>query len=86
MVLLSLFICRPVAYNWDPTIPGGTCGNSTTAYLAAHASHFCIDSVIALLPARVLWSLKMPMYKKVATIILFALGALYVLPGPVALL
>lgn len=76
-ILVIFLICRPLAYNWDPTLDGG-CGDSKTAYLSIHISNFIIDSLIAILPARTLWKLQMRTARKIQIIALFALGALYV--------
>ena len=76
-ILVVFLLCQPFAFNWDKTIDG-KCGNLNAAYLIVHASNFVIDSSIALLPAPVLWGLKLPTAKKVGVVLMFALGALYV--------
>jgi hypothetical protein len=77
-ILVVFILCQPFAFNWDKTI-AGKCGNLNAAYLTVHASNFVIDSSIALLPTPVLWGLKLPTAKKLGVMLMFALGALYVL-------
>jgi hypothetical protein len=69
-------ICQPVAFNWDPTISGGKCGDTAVAYISMHVSNVIIDMTIALLPVPVLWGLKMNTGKRMAIIFMFALGSL----------
>ncbi|KAL4926726.1 uncharacterized protein BDV17DRAFT_293307 [Aspergillus undulatus] len=33
VVLETLLLCRPLAFNWDTTIPGGGCGNRNATYV-----------------------------------------------------
>ncbi|KAI0538970.1 hypothetical protein GGR58DRAFT_466136 [Xylaria digitata] len=73
-ILLALD-CHPFAFNWDKTIPGGYCVNIKASYLSAHVANLTVDSSIAFLPAPVLWGLQMPLRKKIAITVLFALGA-----------
>lgn len=75
--LVAAFIsCMPLSYNWDPTVEGGHCGNVAAAYITLHASNVVIDATIALLPAPLLWKLRMERSKRVGIILMFALGAL----------
>lgn len=75
-MVACFMICQPVAFNWDPTIPGGKCGDTAVAYISMHVSNVIIDITIALLPVPVLWGLKMNTGKRVAIIFMFALGSL----------
>jgi hypothetical protein len=76
-MLIAFLICRPFAFNWNATIPGGTCSGAGTAYLAVHSFNVALDMSIAVLPAPVLWKLQMKTGRKIAVIFMFALGALY---------
>ena len=78
-ILLAFLICHPLSMNWDPTTPGGYCGNEEAAYLAAHSFNFIGDFSLALLPLPALWKLQMPTRKKVQISFMFMLGILYVL-------
>ena len=75
-ILVAFLMCRPLAFNWDKTIPGGHCGNEVAAYIAAHTINFIIDVSLAILPMPILWGLQMSLRKKVELSIMFSLGAL----------
>lgn len=83
--VIIFLLCRPLAFNWDTTIPGGSCGNINAAYLSIMSANFFLDSGIALLPTMVLLSLQMPTKQKIGIGIMFALGVLYVRPVPTCL-
>jgi hypothetical protein len=75
-MIAAFLVCRPVAFNWDQSIPGGHCGNAEAAYIAMHTSNILIDVCIALLPASLLWKLQMKTSKKLGIIAMFSLGTL----------
>jgi hypothetical protein len=79
-ILGSFLLCRPLAYNWDATIPGGHCGDTTAAYIALHAANVAIDVIVAMLPIPLLWNIQLPTRKKLTVMAMFALGGLSVLP------
>ena len=39
-------LCRPFAYNWDKSIPGGECGASDPAYITIAALDILGDAMI----------------------------------------
>lgn len=71
-----LLICRPVVFNWDKTIVGGTCSTEETPFLASACINMSIDVIIVVLPMPMLWRLQMPTQKKVALSGIFGIGAL----------
>jgi len=73
IVLQLLLICRPIAKNWNPLLPGH-CGDPGKAYLTSHIIILLVDISIALLPTPVLWRLKMPLSKKITVSFLFGIG------------
>ncbi|MCJ1264136.1 hypothetical protein MMC22_004007 [Lobaria immixta] len=75
-ILAAFLICRPLAFNWDITIPGGHCGNKVAVYIAAHTINFVVDVSLAILPMPILWGLQMSMRKKIELSIMFSLGTL----------
>jgi hypothetical protein len=77
-IIAAFLVCCPVAFNWDPTIPGGRCGNAAAAYIAMHTANIILDASIAVLPAPLLWKLQMKLSRKIGIIFMFSLGALYV--------
>ncbi|KAI0410957.1 hypothetical protein F5X98DRAFT_384561 [Xylaria grammica] len=69
-----LLLCRPLAYQWDKSIPGGVCGSFFQSYYSTHIIIFITDFALALLPVPVLWKLKMEPRKKISVALMFALG------------
>ncbi|KAJ2989964.1 hypothetical protein NUW58_g3198 [Xylaria curta] len=72
--LAIVLLCRPLAYQWDKTIPGGECGNFLASYYGAHVIIFTLDIILTVLPIPVLWQLKMDMKKKIVVTLMFGLG------------
>jgi hypothetical protein len=77
-ILAGCLICRPFAYNWDKTIPGGYCGNQVTSFTITGIINVVTDVVVLVLPMPNLSKLQMATYKKVTLIAVFGLGAVYV--------
>jgi len=75
ITLEAVFICRPIAFNWDKTIPDGKCGDNIAAFLSQTAINIAIDIAIFILPLPSLWSLQMPFAKKFGIWIMFSVGA-----------
>ncbi|KAL4733773.1 hypothetical protein BDV11DRAFT_199484 [Aspergillus similis] len=74
-ILAGCLICRPFAYNWDQTIPGGHCGNQVTSFQITGTINLLTDVVVLVLPMPNLSKLQMATYKKVTLIAVFGLGA-----------
>ncbi|KAF9737638.1 hypothetical protein PMIN06_003911 [Paraphaeosphaeria minitans] len=74
VTLSGLLYCKPLAFAWDPTIPGGKCGNATQAYLSAHIINLVLDIAVALAPIPVLAKLQLKKAKKIEITGIFALG------------
>ena len=73
----DVFECKPVEFQWDYTIQGGTCVSGNSLVNAAYA--FSVLSVLsdwfyALLPIPMLWSVKMNQQTKAAIIVILSLG------------
>ncbi|KAL4783836.1 hypothetical protein BJX76DRAFT_368090 [Aspergillus varians] len=73
-ILAGCLICRPFAFNWDPSIPGGKCGNQVTSFTVTGVINLLTDVVVLVLPMPSLSRLQMAMYKKVTLIAVFGLG------------
>lgn len=67
-------LCHPVAYSWDPSIPGGYCTNQNLAFLIAGSTNFALDIIVVVLPTPILWSLRLPLKKKIGVVAMFSLG------------
>ncbi|KAK8071294.1 hypothetical protein PG997_011497 [Apiospora hydei] len=76
-ILLGFLICRPFAFNWDHTIPNGTCGNQVLSYQITGALNLVTDVVTLVLPIPHLIKLQMPLYRKVILQSVFALGIFF---------
>ncbi|KAL4757705.1 putative integral membrane protein [Aspergillus foveolatus] len=74
-ILAGCLICRPFAYNWDKTIPGGYCGDQVTSFTITGIINLVTDVVVLVLPMPNLSKLQMATYKKVTLIAVFGLGA-----------
>ncbi|GES63288.1 integral membrane protein [Aspergillus terreus] len=73
-ILVGCLICRPFAYNWDQTIPGGSCGNQVTSFTATGVINLVTDVVVLVTPMPLLYRLQMAMYKRVTLMTVFGLG------------
>ncbi|MCJ1373405.1 hypothetical protein MMC20_004633 [Loxospora ochrophaea] len=76
VILGTCLLCRPFAFAWDKTIPGGHCGDATKNYLAIGIVNMIIDFSIVALPMPILWKLQMPFEKKMAVSGILSLGLL----------
>ncbi|KAK4032018.1 hypothetical protein C8A01DRAFT_20849 [Parachaetomium inaequale] len=72
-ILGILLICRPIALNWDLTLPG-TCGDVRLYYLWLGGINVVAEAMILLLPVPFLYRLQMKTYKKLVAIGLFSIG------------
>ncbi|KAH6693896.1 integral membrane protein [Plectosphaerella plurivora] len=74
-VITAVFKCRPIAYWWDRTIPGGKCINVQAWFHAQTIPGIILDFIIMALPLRTIWGLGLPMPKKIALVGIFAVGS-----------
>lgn len=74
-VLVVIFPCFPVAKSWDVTISGGYCINLPVFYLANLSLNSATDIAVLILPFPLLWSMRMPLRKKVAVTSIFMTGS-----------
>ncbi|KAI4241318.1 MAG: hypothetical protein L6R40_004624 [Gallowayella cf. fulva] len=77
-----LLVCYPISVNWtglgwDPHY----CVDSSALYISQAWSDVATDVVIMALPIPCIWTLQMPMQKKLAVCGIFLLGALTVAAG-----
>ncbi|KAI9728095.1 MAG: hypothetical protein M1834_007811 [Cirrosporium novae-zelandiae] len=73
LILETLFLCRPLAYNWDQTIDG-TCGNRNTTFVSAGVLNMITDILIMLLPIPHIWKLQLQMANNISLVAIFSLG------------
>jgi hypothetical protein len=74
VILQTLLICRPVAFNWDQTVPGGTCGDQKTADEVIGIFNILFDVSIIALPMPMLWNLQIVLHRKLALSAIFGMG------------
>ncbi|KAL6716937.1 hypothetical protein ACLMJK_004849 [Lecanora helva] len=73
-LLVFFFLCHPVAYEWNKDIRGGTCLDTVAAFYSISAINLGLDLVVVVLPMPILWTLQMPVSKKVAISLIFGMG------------
>lgn len=76
-VLGACLICQPVSFNWNPSIPGGYCGNQKSLDLFIGIFNLLTDVTVVVLPMPVLWGLQMAVGKKLVLSSMFGLGITY---------
>lgn len=72
-IAAALLICRPLARNWDFTLPG-TCGSQPDFYFAMGVVNLITDAVLIALPMPYLYKLAMPKRKKFLAMGLLSIG------------
>ncbi|KXX72992.1 hypothetical protein MMYC01_210536 [Madurella mycetomatis] len=72
-ILGALFLCRPIAFNWDKTLEG-TCGDNRLFYIWLGGINVVAEAVVLLLPLPFIYRLQMKMFKKLVVIGLFSIG------------
>ena len=58
-VLAIIFICHPVQFFWDKTIPNGHCGNDFGILYGIAGPNIATDIAVLILPMPILWKLQM---------------------------
>lgn len=79
-VLAVCLICRPLAFSWDPSIRGGTCGDQKSLDLYIGILNLFVDITVVVLPMPVLWGLQMAVSRKLVLSGMFGLGIMYAHP------
>jgi hypothetical protein len=69
-----IFVCDPIAYNWNPTIPGGHCFDRKPFAMWTAGVTIATDLVTVALPFWIFLSLRMNRKIKVAVLFVFAIG------------
>lgn len=77
-VALSFGACRPFAYNWDRSIPGGHCIDESAFYRFGSLPNIITDVAILVLPLPLVWNLQTSRNVKVGLTLTFMTGSLYV--------
>lgn len=81
--LISMFGCSPIAATWDLSLmPGASCMNQLTKYMALSILNIIIEVFTLVLPIPIIAGLQMPKRQKVSVCGIFATGGLYVINAP----
>ncbi|KAJ6039160.1 hypothetical protein N7499_003021 [Penicillium canescens] len=73
-LFVDIFQCRPIAYVYDMSIPGGTCIDQGGFYVSTAALNLLTDLVVLSIPIIITWSLQMPLRRKIAVCVILCLG------------
>ena len=76
IILESFLLCHPVAFNWNPTLPEGGCGNRNAAFVVAGVLNMVTDFMVMLLPIPYIWKLQLPVGRKIGLSVAFSIGLL----------
>ncbi|KAF2734497.1 hypothetical protein EJ04DRAFT_493425 [Polyplosphaeria fusca] len=80
-VLTSFFICWPYAYNWNPAIEGGHCGNIPASYCWIGIPNLVGDILILVLPMPAIRQLQCSAPVKVGLFLTFSTGSIGMIAG-----
>lgn len=77
VTLVTIFQCKPIAFNWNKKIQGGKCLNLRGAFSIANAPpNIGIDIVLLAMPIGKIWRLNLRERQKWALSGIFLLGGL----------
>jgi uncharacterized membrane protein YkgB len=82
--LASVLQCIPIPRAWNKNI-NGVCLNTTVFWYANAGFSIVGDLILLALPMPILYSLKLPLNQRLAVMMLFSLGILWVVIRPVLL-
>ncbi|KAL7948446.1 hypothetical protein V8C42DRAFT_314482 [Trichoderma barbatum] len=71
---VAIFQCTPIAYGWNPTIPGGYCVNYGALVLVAGICNIITDFIILAMPIPLVLKLNLSPQRKRMVIFTFAMG------------
>ena len=74
IILTTCLLCRPIAYRWNKTIEGGTCGEQKSFDMFVAVFNLLLDVTTVVLPMPILWGLQMAFGKKIALTLMFGMG------------
>ena len=72
----TVFNCHPVAYDWDRSIPNGSCGEPQKVFITGLALNLFTDICIVALPIPMIWKIQISLSEKIAVSGAFLLGGL----------
>ncbi|THV54676.1 hypothetical protein BGAL_0022g00320 [Botrytis galanthina] len=78
LIFALIFLCKPLAMNWDYEIVDGTCIDRTAIFIATAALNVATDIALLALVVPMIVDLQMPRIQKVGLIVIFLVGSLIV--------
>ncbi|KAJ8119318.1 hypothetical protein ONZ43_g3706 [Nemania bipapillata] len=78
--IAGFFQCSPIARAWNADI-AGTCFNQPALFFANGALNIAEDLILYVLPARILWSMNLPLKQRIALVGVFVVGGLTIIAG-----
>jgi hypothetical protein len=77
-IFVIAFQCHPVSFHWEnwDMPPHGHCINRMAMGWSISSINFAIDLWLLLLPMPQLWTLRVPLRKKLGVCLMFAVGLL----------
>jgi hypothetical protein len=74
--IVTIFQCKPVAFVFDPTLPGGKCINGQLYFVIVEAINCLLSAILVCMPIPLIWELSLQLPQKIAVGGLFLLGGL----------
>ncbi|KAL8337700.1 hypothetical protein RB601_006853 [Gaeumannomyces tritici] len=71
----ACFQCRPIAFWWDKSLPGGVCIDVQAFFHSQAIPGIILDAIVIALPLQTVWELKLPVAKRIALVLIFAVGS-----------
>lgn len=78
-MLVPIFLCAPISYNWDASVDG-KCGDSMLAYTSVSVVDIVTDALVLLLPIKPLARLHIQKAYKIALLAVFGSVIMYDAP------
>lgn len=78
ILIADIFQCTPVAYVYDTSIAGGHCFKQGAFYVATATMTLFTDLLVVVIPMIIVYSLQMPIRRKLMVVGILCLGLVYV--------
>jgi hypothetical protein len=72
----DVFQCKPVAFVYDFSIPGGKCFNQGVFYVSTAVMTIVTDFLVLAIPILITHGLQMPRRRKIAVTVILSLGGM----------
>lgn len=76
-ILAECLICQPLAYRWDLTIKGASCGDEQALTMYTAGLNLLQDIIVVVIPMPILWHSQIGPLKKLRVACVFGFGILY---------